>query len=307
MKKTNYHKKIIILSAFILIIATGILSTVVVGILYKEAFEDKGNRLREIAQNRAHIIEAIARAELKRVKELAFASTMNQVMDAYRGYHGFNETGELIIAKREAEQIVFLLRYHHSILKSPQSVPLQSKSAEPMRRALSGQSGIMIGLDYQNVMVLAAYEPISILNLGIVAKINVAEIRAPFIRTIKLVLLMTIVVTSIGVIAFWSFVNPLITRMLKSEALLRSILEHAPMMISVKDIQGRYLLTNRQHQTVFKYDPNWVMGKTVYDLFPEKLAHQFQANDNLVRETKEPVVIAEPLFHDNELHTYLSH
>ncbi|BAP55662.1 PAS/PAC sensor hybrid histidine kinase [Thioploca ingrica] len=306
MKQTNYHKKIIILSALILIIATGILSTIVFGILYKEAFEDRSHQLREIAQSRARIIEAIARAELKQVKELAFSSTMSQVMDAYHDYHGFDETGELVIAKREAGQIVFLLRHQRSISEPPQSVPLQSKLAEPMRRALSEQSGIMVGLDYQNVMVLAAYEPVSILNLGIVAKINLAEIRAPFIRAIKLVLLMTIVVTSIGVIAFWSFVNPLIIRMLESETRLRSILEHAPMMISVKDIQGRYLLTNRQHQTVFKYDPNWIIGKTVDELFPEKIAHQFQANNDLVQETKEPVVIEEPIFHDNRLHTYLS-
>jgi PAS domain S-box-containing protein len=306
MKKTNYYKKIIILSALILIIATGILSTVVVGILYKEAFKDKGNRLREIVQNRARIIEAIARAELKQDKEFAFASTMSQVMDAYRDYHGFEETGELIIAKREADQIVFLLRYHHSILELPQSVSLQSKSAEPMRRALSGQSGIMIGLDYQNVMVLAAYEPISILNLGIVAKINVAEIRAPFIRTIKLVLLITIVVTSIGVIAFWSFVNPLITRMLESEALLQSILEHAPLIVRVKDIQGRYLLTNRQHQTVFKYDPNWIIGKTVNELLPEKTAHQFQETDDLVQKTRKSIVTEEKIFHDDQWYTYLS-
>jgi PAS domain S-box-containing protein len=306
MKKPNYHKKIIILSALILIIATGILSTVVVGILYEEAFEDKGNRLREIVQNRARIIEAIARAELKQDKELAFASTMSQVMDAYSGYHGFEETGELILAKREAEQIVFLLRYHHSILELPKSIPWQSKSAEPMRRALSGQSGIMIGLDYQNMMVLAAYEPISILNLGIVAKTNVAEIRAPFIRTIKLVLLMTIVVTSIGVIAFLSFVNPLIIRMLESEALLQSILEHAPLIVRVKDIQGRYLLTNRQHQTVFKYDPNWIIGKTVNELLPEKTAHQFQETDDLVQKTRKSIVTEEKIFHDDQWYTYLS-
>jgi PAS domain S-box-containing protein len=306
IKSPNYHRKIIILSAAILIIATAVLSAVVFGVLYKKAFENEQEHLREIAQSRARILEAIARVEYVHVKDLTLSSTLNQLINAYHNYSGFNETGELIIGKREADQIVFLLRHHHSVLDPPAPVPFQSKLAEPMRRALSGKAGIIVGLDYRQVMVVAAYEPVSFLNLGVVAKINLSEIQAPFIQTIKWVLLITALITSIGVIAFLNFVNPIIVRMLESESRLRSILEHAPMIIEMRDIQGRYLLVNRQHQSSFRYDPDWIIGKTVDELFSKQIAHQFRENDKLVQTTRKPLAIEEKIFQDNQWHTYLS-
>jgi len=51
-----------------------------------------------------------------------------------------------------------------------------------MVKALKGESGSMIGSDYRRVSVLAAYEHVDVFNLGIVRKIDFAEIRAPFIQ-----------------------------------------------------------------------------------------------------------------------------
>ena len=63
-----------------------------------------------------------------------------------------------------------------------ESVPALLRIAQPMRKALSGKSGTIVGLDYQGTTVLAAHEPLPVLNLGIVAKVDLTEVRAPFLK-----------------------------------------------------------------------------------------------------------------------------
>jgi PAS domain S-box-containing protein len=85
--------------------------------------------------------------------------------------------------------------------------------AEPMRRALEGQSGTVIGLDHRGALVLAAHEPVDVLDLGIVAKIDMAEIRAPFIRAGAVSGLATLVVILLGIVLLHRVSSPLVERL----------------------------------------------------------------------------------------------
>jgi len=56
--------------------------------------------------------------------------------------------------------MIFLLAHRYYDLDDPKPVPWDSKLAEPMRLALSGKSGTIVGLDYRGEKVLAAFEPV---------------------------------------------------------------------------------------------------------------------------------------------------
>jgi PAS domain S-box-containing protein len=224
-----YQKKIVVFSSAILAISAGLLSAVIVWLLYETAFEEQQKRLIEVAQSRARMIEAMARSDLKHVPPSeVFSSILKQLVDAHSYYQGFGETGELTLAKRQAGQIVFLLRHRHSNMEKPKQVHFNSRLAEPMRQALQGNSGILVGLDYRGATVLAAHEPVSFLNMGIVAKIDITEIRAPFIRTGLIAMGITSLIIIIGFVALIRIVNPIITRMIASEERFRAIFEGAP-------------------------------------------------------------------------------
>ena len=138
---------------------------------------------------------------------------MDQIADAHARYKGFGETGEFALARREGDRIVFLLSHRHSDLDKPKPVPFDSKLAEPMRRALSGESGTMVGLDYRGTRVLAAYEPVATLDVGIVAKIDIAEIIAPFVRAGLVSGLVAVLVATLGSILFVRISSPVLKRL----------------------------------------------------------------------------------------------
>lgn len=74
-----------------------------------------------------------------------------------------------------------------------------------MVKALKGESGSMIGSDYRGVSLLATYEHVDIFNLGIVTKIALAEIRAPFIQAGAMFSIIGIVLVFITSFLFFSY------------------------------------------------------------------------------------------------------
>lgn len=153
---------------------------------YKIAIEEQRAWLASSAQIQARLIESMVRFNAKsslNYSEGAEAEALKQVMEAHSNFKGFGKTGEFTIARKEGDMIVFLLRHRHYNDGIPDSVPAGSKLAEPMQLALDGKSGTMIGRDYHGDLVLAAYEPVLVLKLGIVAKIDVAEIRGIYIKS----------------------------------------------------------------------------------------------------------------------------
>ncbi len=189
---------------------------ITVSILYQAAIAEQRSRLQETAKSQARLIEAVARFDETynvNYPNSAREATLDQIRDAHAKYRGFGETGEFTLSTRKNNQIVFLLSHRHYDLDEPKPVSWDSKLAEPMRRALSGSSGTIIGLDYRGQTVLAAYEPVAELNLGIVAKIDLSEIRAPFIKAALLSGLIAIVVIILGAGLFLKITNPILRKL----------------------------------------------------------------------------------------------
>jgi hypothetical protein len=196
-------------------------------VLYHTALDQGRSRLQETARSLARLIEAVSRFDQVHSTDYpagARQATIDQIRDAHASYEGFGKTGEITLSRREGDQIVFLLSHRHHDLDEPQPVPWTSELAEPMRHALSGESGTIIGLDYRGALVLAAHEPVQELDLGIVAKIDLAEIRAPFVRAGILSALIAIPVILAGVLLFLRITNPILQDLRRTVASLEKAL-----------------------------------------------------------------------------------
>lgn len=208
---------------------------ITIGILYYTAITQEKLRLEETAKSNARLIEAVARFDKEYSNDYPFGArqaTIDQIKDAHSKYRGFGETGEFTLSTRENDQIVFLLSHRHYDPDNPKPVPWNSQLAEPMRYALSGKSGTIIGIDYRGVKVLAAYEPVAELNLGIVAKIDLWEIRKPFVRAAFISGLSAIIFIAVGISLFIRITNPIL------KGLQDTVEELEKALSEVKNLRG---------------------------------------------------------------------
>lgn len=207
----------------ILITATSIVTLSTLWILYETSFNQERLRLIDMVKSRARLIEAVARYDLKEGEQHTrsisdiYNRTVSQIINAHKNFQGFGETGEFTLARKDKNEIKFVLRQRHSHLVIPKPINFNSKLAAPMRLALLGHSGTIIGKDYRGENVLAAYEPVSVLNLGIVAKIDLSEIREPYIRSALFILAIVILVSLLGSLLFFYIIIPVVNKIKDTE------------------------------------------------------------------------------------------
>ena len=210
------ERKIMYVLILIMITTCTVVSGIPVYLLYKTSFEQQQERLVATAQSQARLIEAVARFNVLHQErwhpqyEDPADATLVEIIDAHKHYVGFGKTGEFTLARRDGDNIVFLLRHRHSSFKKPKQMRFDSNLAEPMRLALSGKPGTVVGLDYRGMTVVAAYEPVAHLNLGIVAKIDLSEIRAPFVRAGIITGILSVLAVVVSVLLFLRLSNPII-------------------------------------------------------------------------------------------------
>lgn len=75
----------------------------------------------------------------------------------------------------------------------------------------------------------------------------------------------------------------------KKERLFRAVIDNSPTAISLKGMDGRFILVNTQWEKQHDLSGADAIGKTLYDIFPEGQAAQLDDTDRLVMETKMPV------------------
>jgi PAS domain S-box-containing protein len=68
---------------------------------------------------------------------------------------------------------------------------------------------------------------------------------------------------------------------LRTEGLLTLLLDNAPIIVYMKDLDGRFTYTSRHFETVFGVARDDFLGRTAFDVFSENEAQAHTFNDNL--------------------------
>ncbi len=194
--------------------------------LYRAELKQLRTSLVELVQSHAHLYEAIAKYDAvvtgNREDHVSRAATMSQIKEAHRRYTGFGETGELVLAERVGDAIVFLLPARKMGFEVPPDVPWDSDLAGPMKLALQGGSGVVQTRDYTGDEVLAAYEFLPFLGMGLVAKMNVSELRQPFLRAALYTSIVAWGAILVGAVMNIRLVRPLVTVLVETNQKLKA-------------------------------------------------------------------------------------
>ena len=263
----------------ILILAAVVLAVSVGGfyVVYEQTMRGKKAQLQELARSQARLMEAVGKFDAffqsGSVEGASFAATLSQIKEAHRKYTGFGETGEIVLGQRQEDMIVFLCGSRSLNFEIPPPVAFDGDMAGPMRLALSGKSGIVEALDHSNNEVLAAYEYLPFLELGLVAKIHKSELLLPFIRAAQVSGAIALVGILLATLLNIRSVGPLIRSVTEREERIRKLLESTPDGMVVVGGDGCISMVNRQAERLFGYDSSELIGEAIEMLVPTRVRH----------------------------------
>ncbi len=269
-------------------------------LLYHVVLDQTKNQLQELARSQGRLIEAIGKSDAIRSLQPGDASrarTLSQVRESHNAYAGFGQTGEIVLGERTGNQIHFLLHERNNNMKIPDSVPWIEDKAVPMYRALSGQSGVITGKDYNGTVVIAAYEYLEFMQLGIVAKMAISEIRYPFFHAALITALMGIASLLLAFYLQSRLVNPMVQEMfllndqlgqreVKLANLSNQLSKYLSPQVYTSLFEGKSnsgIFTRRKKLTVFFSD---IVGFTAQteSLEPEDMSHLLNSYLNAMAE-----------------------
>jgi diguanylate cyclase (GGDEF)-like protein/PAS domain S-box-containing protein len=183
--------------------------------LYRLSFREHKQKLQSILQSQINLIDAIIAYEEDKnlTTEEQEKNILNILKQAKKSCLQVGKTVELTLAKKENKEIIFLLTNCLDKRENPEislKTPLNNKISVPSSKALNGESGTIIDLDYRGVKVLAAYQPLGYFDWGIVVKMDLAEVRSPFIKIGIYTAIIGIIINILASILFSKLTEPML-------------------------------------------------------------------------------------------------
>lgn len=196
----------------------------------------------------------------RRIGMVMTEAKLSSITEAFADIAAIGGTGEFLVCAPVADDgkkmDCFLSSISGKVFKRFPRV-VEGKPL-PMNYALNGETGIIFAGDYRREQVAAAYTLVGPLGLGMVMKIDQAELHQPVLEQLKFIALVLAALMLSGVLLLHVLVRPMVRKLIdseratraantllrESEQRLRTIIETEPECVKVVSPQGRLLEMN---------------------------------------------------------------
>ncbi|MGZ8450405.1 MAG: sensor histidine kinase, partial [Candidatus Deferrimicrobiaceae bacterium] len=187
-------------------------------------------------------------------------------------------TAETLLVRRDGDNVVFLNELRH---RKDTTLSLRFPVADsllPAAAAARGRQGIMEGVDYRGVPVVAALRPIPDSTWYIVAKVDQAEVYAPLrVRTLAIssATALFVLITGLGFLLWWKRNEARYFRTMyaseearrESERIYKELFENNPNPMWVYDRDTlRFLAVNDVGVSHYGYSREEFLGMTIENI-----------------------------------------
>lgn len=275
--RTRNHNRIWLLILVISSVAMMVLG-VTIFVLFMSVTEQNKRIMMSYAEHQASMLQSVM--ELIPEQTALNAEPPALVMDHIRQTLARNpvitDSGEMLFAYRVDNTVHFVSPYRFAS-NTPQVLPEDDTRIQAMRLALDGHAGVMYTKDYRDVEVLAAFVPVENMNLGVVVKIDAAEVKKPFIYIALYATLSTLFIIVIGILLMHKVTKPLLDTLEESESRYRTLFDSANEGIMV--ISDKIEECNDQVVRLLGYDKDEIIGSRIADFSPERQPYADAASE----------------------------
>jgi len=166
-----------------------------------------------VLQTRVDILDD----QKRRLGSVMTETRLPQLMQAINDINAIGKTVELAICAAQDQQWMYCFPLNPSIAKSTHIARIQASKPLPMHYALEGKTGLIFAQDYRREAVVAAYAPIGAQGLGIVLKIDQAELYFPIAGQLKYIVPLLAFMLLMGVLLLRWLLVPLVRKLFLSE------------------------------------------------------------------------------------------
>ncbi len=205
------------LNVLFMMLVVGLITALGVYLMYRSTLDHTGDRLQEVAAFQARLVQAIS--DVERVEHgIAEGEDPENVIrehiaKTFGSFHPLGKTVEYRVGEW-ADGAPKTLSKSSGFAKGD-LIPKERQAGwrdQAMLLALEGKNGRVLTRDRRGASVLAAYEPVSGTDMGVVAQIDLYEIREEFIRTGAIFVAVALLLTLFASVWMVRSTNPLLEK-----------------------------------------------------------------------------------------------